>query len=265
MVITVQCPSCSASYPVDTGKVPADGVYARCSGCEGVFLVEPPGEGEAPPAEVGSWIPVAEPGAPAGAPEMEASAQAEGGVEVEEVESTGWGEALPEAEEAPLPTLEEAPAAEAEPEVEIAPEEPWEAAAELEAAPEEPELEAAAEALELEAAPDLPELEAAPEEAPAASPEAEAAPAPAFTFGRRDPHDKARRLARVLVSDMIMYNPERHARALENGTLKEDFDEEIKKSWNEYVEQVGDDIANSTTYFDEALNDILARGQALFP
>ena len=39
----------------------------------------------------------------------------------------------------------------------------------------------------------------------------------AFSFGRRDPHDKARRLARVLVSDMIMYNPERHSRAIAAG------------------------------------------------
>ena len=42
----------------------------------------------------------------------------------------------------------------------------------------------------------------------------------AFTFGKRDPKDKARRLARVLVSDMIMYNPERHERALASGTLE---------------------------------------------
>lgn len=90
-------------------------------------------------------------------------------------------------------------------------------------------------------------------------------PAPAtFTFGKRDPHDKARRLARVLVSDMITYNPDRHARALEAGTLKVDFDEEIEKSWAEYVEQVGSEIAESTSYWTDALNEILAKGEALF-
>jgi predicted Zn finger-like uncharacterized protein len=95
--------------------------------------------------------------------------------------------------------------------------------------------------------------------------EAEPAALPqAFQFGQRDPHDKARRLARVLVSDIITYNPERYLRALENDTLKEDLDEEIRKSWTEYVEQVGSEIARETTYWKEALNDLLARGRQVF-
>jgi predicted Zn finger-like uncharacterized protein len=86
----------------------------------------------------------------------------------------------------------------------------------------------------------------------------------AFTLGKRDPKDKARRLARVLVSDMIMYNPERHERALANGTLKEDFEDEIRKSWKEYVEQVGEQMARENDYWTEALNDVLAKGQRVF-
>lgn len=89
------------------------------------------------------------------------------------------------------------------------------------------------------------------------------APQPgAAAFGRRDPHEKARRLARVLVSDMVTYHRERHARALAAGTLPEDFDEEIRKSWEEYVAQVGRELAEETTYFRDALNDILAGGRA---
>src|SRR5690606_8642876 len=90
-------------------------------------------------------------------------------------------------------------------------------------------------------------------------------PVEAFTFGRRDPHEKARRLARVLVSDMVMYHPERHARAIEPRSLREDFDDEIRRSWQEYVDQVGDEIASGTSYFHDALNDILARGERIFP
>ena len=85
-----------------------------------------------------------------------------------------------------------------------------------------------------------------------------------FQFGRRDPHDKARRLARVLVSDMITYNPERHEQALADDRLREDFQDEIDKSWAEYVEQVGPEIAESTAYWKDALNEILARGETLF-
>ncbi|NNM06544.1 MAG: hypothetical protein HKO65_15735 [Gemmatimonadetes bacterium] len=84
------------------------------------------------------------------------------------------------------------------------------------------------------------------------------------TFGRRDPSDKAKRLARVLVSDIILYNPDRHHEATESGRVKEEFEEEIQKSWNEYVDQVGDELANSTSYFNDALNEILAKGDEIF-
>jgi len=115
---------------------------------------------------------------------------------------------------------------------------------------------------------------AAPEAIPEPPAEAHRGPEPthtspppgvgAFTLGKRDPKDKARRLARVLVSDMIMYNPERHERALANGTLKEDFEDEIRKSWKEYVEQVGEQMARENDYWTEALNDVLAKGQRVF-
>lgn len=51
---------------------------------------------------------------------------------------------------------------------------------------------------------------------------------------------------------------------MRDGTLRELFREEIKKSYEEYVEQVGKEFAESTTHFQEALNDILAAGQQLF-
>ena len=89
-------------------------------------------------------------------------------------------------------------------------------------------------------------------------------PLPTPQFGKRDPKEKAHRLARVLVSDIILYNPDRHQKALEAGNLKEEFEEEIEKSWEEYVEQVGEDMANSTDFFNEALNEILAKGQSVF-
>jgi hypothetical protein len=87
---------------------------------------------------------------------------------------------------------------------------------------------------------------------------------PVNPFLSKDPNQKARRLARALVSDMIVYQPQKRQEALEAGTLKEAFDEEIKKSWEEYVDQIGEELANSTEFFKEALNDILAGGNAVF-
>jgi hypothetical protein len=87
---------------------------------------------------------------------------------------------------------------------------------------------------------------------------------PPPSFGSTDPNAKARRLARALVSDIVTYHPERRDRSLGDGTLKREFMEEIKKSWEEYVEQVGSDMARSTPHFRDALNDILAKGQQIF-
>ncbi len=83
-------------------------------------------------------------------------------------------------------------------------------------------------------------------------------------FLSKNPEQKARRLARALVSDMIVYQPQKREEALQQGNIREAFEEEIKKSWEEYVEQVGNDLANSTAYFNEALNEILAGGQQIF-
>jgi hypothetical protein len=71
-------------------------------------------------------------------------------------------------------------------------------------------------------------------------------------------------LARALISDLVTYYPQRRDEGKRDGTLRELFREEIKKSYEEYVEQVGKEFADSTTHFQEALNDILAGGEKLF-
>jgi hypothetical protein len=83
-------------------------------------------------------------------------------------------------------------------------------------------------------------------------------------FLQRDPVTKAQRLARALVSDMVSYHPAKRAQGLKDGTLKDIFREEVKKSYEEYVLQVGEPLASSTTFFQSALNEILAGGQKLY-
>ena len=83
-------------------------------------------------------------------------------------------------------------------------------------------------------------------------------------FAVADAADRAARLARVLVSDMIRYHRDRYDRALARGTLREDFAEEIRRSWSEYVRRVGEDLAHDSRYFQDELNATLARGEQLF-
>lgn len=110
----------------------------------------------------------------------------------------------------------------------------------------------------------IPMHAAAPEPEPAPVPHA--APVGKFTnpFLQQDPSTRARRLARALVSDLVVYHPEKRQRGLADGNLKDLFGEEIRKSWEEYTEQVGEEVARTTPYFTEALNEILAEGRTLF-
>jgi predicted Zn finger-like uncharacterized protein len=227
MVITVTCPSCSSSFPVDSAKIPEKGVSARCSACGDVFRIEKPEEASVLPTFAAEPDPVPPPAAveePAAVQEEPAAVE-EPAAEVEVVPPP------PPAVELPPPPMPEEPAAVEPPPVEA------------------------------------PAFEAPVEPAVPAEPAAPAEPADTgFKFGKRDPTDKAKRLARVLVSDMIMYNADRHVSALENGTLVEDFEEEIDKSWKEFVDQVGAEIADGPGrgFWTEALNDILAKGEHLF-
>jgi hypothetical protein len=87
---------------------------------------------------------------------------------------------------------------------------------------------------------------------------------PLNPFLSKDPNQRAKRLARALVSDIITYHPAKHAEGLRDGTLKQLFREEIKKSFEEYIAQVGQQLAESTTYFQEALNEVLGAGKKIF-
>ena len=87
---------------------------------------------------------------------------------------------------------------------------------------------------------------------------------PINPFLASDPNVKAKRLARALVSDIIVYFPDKHREGIRSGTLRELFREEIKKSYEEYVDQMGRDFAESTTHFQDALNDVLAQGSKVF-
>ncbi len=93
--------------------------------------------------------------------------------------------------------------------------------------------------------------------APARRPAGQPVPLP-------DPSQKARRLARALISDLAVYYPDRRKEGVANGTLKELFQEEIQKSWEEYTDQVGKELAESTPYFTGGPNEILAGGQRVF-
>lgn len=259
MVITISCPSCHTSFPADPKKIPEGGVKVRCSACAHVFRVEKPAPAESEP--------VAAPRAAIG----------EG--------ATATEEPRPAASEPPPPSGERTPPEEPESAEESEPAEESGPADEPEAAGSEPSADGAwfagaedgrredssttgdgavAADEEHRGTPGAAQAAAVPDASSEEEPSS--APVQGFTFGKRDPTDKARRLARVLVSDMVMYNAERHQVALSQNTLAEDFEEEIEKSWKEFVDQVGPAMAEGEGrgFWTQALNEILAKGRNVF-
>ncbi len=93
----------------------------------------------------------------------------------------------------------------------------------------------------------------------------EARPSPRpVQLSERPPEEEARSLARSLVADLIAHNPEEHTEALASGTLVQVFGEEIEKSWKEYREQVDPEVVAKGTFFNDALNELLANGEGVF-
>jgi hypothetical protein len=105
---------------------------------------------------------------------------------------------------------------------------------------------------------------AAKSEAPAPAAAVAVDEEPAGKSGGRRRKCKEEMLARALVSDILVYNRELRDSALAQGTLLESLGGEIKKSWELYKEKVTPEVANSTNYFRDALNDILANGDQVF-
>ncbi len=281
---TVRCPHCESAFPVDPDKVPDGGVRARCTTCEGIFFVAKPVVVDAPTSDAAPTPPfVAEPQAapvaepePAPDPEPEPVVAEEPEPHVEpSMDDAGFGSFDDEfdvVDSTPASHAVETDEADRRADFVVEAIEVGEPpTVEVDEDPtievDEPPMLEVDDPLTIEVEAPTPEVETPPSEVEAPTPEIEeeipAVPT-GFQFGKRDPHEKARRLARVLVSDMITYNPHRHTQALANDSLAQDFEGEIAKSWQEYVDQVGADIAQSTPYWIDALNEVLAGGREVF-
>lgn len=223
--MVVQCSSCLTEFELDPRKVPTNGVRARCSVCSAVIAVP------APPTER------IEPERPSTSRPAEATAPTR---------------TEPSTSPVPQPAASQ-------------PEAATPSIAAMGASGESPAAPPAAAAAATAPAPAAPATPPAPASAPQTqTPVGGVSRRPINPFLSKDPALRAKRLARALVSDIVAYHPARHAEGLREGTLKTLFRDEIKKSYEEYVDQVGREFASSTTHFQDALNDVLAGGKKMF-
>jgi len=75
-------------------------------------------------------------------------------------------------------------------------------------------------------------------------------------------HDEARRFARLLVSEIKLYNEPKVEQGRKNKDLYERLKEDIDRSRQMYDERIAEDIRKSSNYFYDELVRILADGEA---
>jgi predicted Zn finger-like uncharacterized protein len=301
--MNVSCPDCRSIFRVDPAKVPPSGVRARCSVCGGVISIPAPtgqntpasgtpavgsstGRSEsqprprATPASADAWDPPpfsnptqrtpaarpasAQPASPPARTEVPASSRPKPeSAERSSIAAT----ATPPSPTSGLPEFTPPPAV---PPFTPPASSPFAPSARPASSPFTPSAPPPSSPSSPNASPFVPGGAR-----PATPPRTQAPPPspatgdggarrPLNPFLSKDPNQRAKRLARALVSDIITYHPAKHAEGLRDGTLKQLFREEIKKSFEEYIAQVGQQLAESTTYFQEALNEVLGAGKKIF-
>jgi len=72
-----------------------------------------------------------------------------------------------------------------------------------------------------------------------------------------DAPDRARRLARTIVSDIALYNKDEIKRGIENDTLFDDLGDEIERGRKLYNSRVVPDLSEGENFYDRAIVDVL--------
>jgi len=78
---------------------------------------------------------------------------------------------------------------------------------------------------------------------------------------RKDPHERARRLARLIVGEIVLYHKDKIILAIKNDSLFEDLAKELEEGRHYYEKNVDPSIGSKADYFDQAVVDIMVKGQ----
>lgn len=71
--------------------------------------------------------------------------------------------------------------------------------------------------------------------------------------------DEARRLARTILSDIVLYNQAKVKEGIERDSLFDVLTEELAEGKKYYENMVDQEIRNTTNYFNEAVVDVLIK------
>lgn len=107
------------------------------------------------------------------------------------------------------------------------------------------------------------ERDGAPEQRAPAAPSAERGGAPAKGLPAVTRGLAPERLARLVASDMLLYNRDKVERSIAGGRLLSSMATEIVEAWEFYKKRAGENTALGTSYFRDALNDVLGGGKPI--
>jgi hypothetical protein len=102
----------------------------------------------------------------------------------------------------------------------------------------------------------------APEPAPAPTPAQPAVDLASLDPETRQKHDEAMRFARLLVSEILLYNDAKVKQGRQSRDLYNLLRDDIERSRQLYRERVSETIRAATTYFNDELVRVLAEGDA---
>ncbi len=71
--------------------------------------------------------------------------------------------------------------------------------------------------------------------------------------------DEAKRLARTILSDIVLYNQAKVKEGIEKDTLFDILTEELSEGKKYYETMVDEEIRNRTNFFNEAVVDVLIK------
>jgi hypothetical protein len=74
--------------------------------------------------------------------------------------------------------------------------------------------------------------------------------------------DEAKRLARTIISDIVMYNQQKVKEGIEKDSLFDVLTDELAEGKKYYESMVEEDVRQSTNFFNEALVDVLLKQNA---
>ena len=75
------------------------------------------------------------------------------------------------------------------------------------------------------------------------------------------PEERAERLARLIIEEIVLYNKERIREGITNDNLFDLLAKDISAGRRYYEDNISPDLSPNSNYFDQAIVDVLVKGQ----